>query len=550
MSAPCFDLVGSPWLRPEWLGRSDPAREWVGLADLLGQAHRIRRLVGDTPPQTIALHRFLLAIMHRVYRCPTTREWAQLWAAEQLPAQPLQAYLSEFADRFDLFDAERPFLQCPGLGSLPPAGVAALVPHRATGNNTTLFDHTTAGDALTLEPAEAARWLVTLHGFDSGGLKTPCRKGGARSSERGLLNRFGCVLVEGATLKDTLLLNLLPYAPERERPLGTRPNDQPVWEALAPPGPQPQERFPHGWTDTLTWPSRRVLLTTGEIAGQDGVQRTVVDGIVVTPGTTLRRQTGTSTGTGDRTSSLLDVEHMAAFGEGPRVYGKKRPIPMGAVLLERHRGVWRHTEELLLPEDEHHQRPYALRELARRVEDGVVDEHAVYTLRIVGQQLDRSGGGAIVAWFEQTVAAPVALLRARSETAGALIGHAVALADGAGSALVHMERDFRKEMRGVAASTLDVGYWPVLPGAFDVLLRGLAEALQRTAAVEPVTEAWAEAVERAARTAANTWAALPRSARQTKAVARHVDRFHTELDGLLRRFRGYVPRFPLDGDSE
>jgi CRISPR system Cascade subunit CasA len=542
MSAPSFNLVDRPWLRPVWLRQHDPAKESVGLKDLLEQAHRIRRLVGDTPPQTIALHRLLLAILHRVHPCTSTGEWAQVWKADQLSPGN---YLTEHFDRFDLFDAEHPFLQCPRLRALLPAGAAALVPHRATGNNTTLFDHTTADDALTLEPAEAARWLVTLHAFDPGGLKTPYRKGSHRASERGLLNRFGCVLIEGATLKETLLLNLLPYSPEREQPLGTRPNDRPAWEHSSPPGPEHRERFPYGWTDVLTWPSRRVLLHVDEIVGQPENQRVVVDGVVVTPGTTLRRQTMTG-----ESASMLDVEHMAAFGEGPRTYGRKRPIPMTAVLLERHRGVWRHTEELLLPEDEHHQRPHALRELARRVEDGAVDEDAIYTLRVFGQQLDRSGGGTITAWFEQTVAAPVALLRARSEAAGALIGYAVALADGAGSSLVHMERDFRKEMRGVAASALDIGYWPVLPEAFDALLRGLGEALQREVSVELFTEDWATAVERAARNAADKWAGLPRSVRQTKAVARYLDRFHAEIDQLLCRFRGYVPRFPLDGDDE
>ncbi|HEY6796924.1 MAG TPA: type I-E CRISPR-associated protein Cse1/CasA [Kineosporiaceae bacterium] len=534
--------MSRPWLRPVWLDRPGATGELVSLRDLLEQAHRIRRLVGDTPPQTIALYRLLLAIMHRVYRCAGTREWERLWSADRLPEQPLMAYLSEFADRFDLFDAERPFLQCPQLGALAPAGVAVLVPHRVTGNNVTLFDHTTAGDVLTVEPAEAARWLVTLQAYDTGGLKTPV-PGGARSSESGLLNRFGCVLVEGANLKETLLLNLLPYAPERERPLGTRADDVPVWERSTAPDAKPKERFARGWTDVLTWSSRRVLLHQRV---EDG--RTVVDGVVVTPGTTLRRPIAT----GERVSPLLDVEHMAAFGGGPRTYGKKKPVPMTAVYLERHRGVWRHTEEFLLPEDERHQRPSALRELARRMDDGAVDEHAVYTLRVFGQQLDRSGGGTITAWFEQTISAPVALLRARSDSVGAIIGHAVALADGAGSALTRFERDFRDSMHAdpdrAPRLWLDSGYWPALPDPFDVFLRGLASALQTGVSVVPVTQAWADAVGRAARTPADTRAAQPRNARQTLVVARCLNRFHTELDGLLRRFHGYVPRFAPEGE--
>lgn len=187
-----FDLLTQPWLRPTWL-RVGPADELVGLQRVILESHRIRRLVGDTPPQTIALHRLVLAVMHRAYRRVDSDGWARLWTADQLPASELQDYLAGWVDRFDLFDAERPFMQCPALRKLPPTAVAALVPHRATGNNTTLFDHTTVTDRLTLDPAETARWLVNLQSFDTGGTKTPFGKAGQRSSERALLNRFGTV---------------------------------------------------------------------------------------------------------------------------------------------------------------------------------------------------------------------------------------------------------------------------------------------------------------------------------------------------------------------
>lgn len=533
-----FDLVTQPWLRPTWLP-DGPTNELVGLQRLIVESHRIRRLVGDTPPQTIGLYRLILAVMHRAYRRQDSDGWARLWIADRLPASELQDYLDKWADRFDLFDTERPFLQCPGLRTLPPATVATLVPHRVTGNNTTLFDHTTATDRLTLAPAEAARWLVTLQNFDTGGLKTPFGKAGQRSSERGLLNRFGSVLVEGATLKETLLLNLLSYEPDQEMPTGTRPDDRPIWEWPAPPGPPPDMRFPSGWTDLLTWPARRVLLHAEQIDGQ-----TIVDGAVITPGTALRPVGAT----GDEDAVLRSTEHMAAFGSGPRTYGRRKAEPMNPVRLERRRGVWRHTEDLLLPNDDRHQRPYALQEMARRVEDGVLDERAVYTLRVFGQQLDRSGGGTITAWFEQTVVSPVALLRAENETAGAIVGHAVALADGIGSALLQLERGFHTTMRGSTnAHTLDIGYWPSLPDPFDALLRGLGSAARGEDLVTPHAEDWARAVERAARAVVNRWAALPRGARQLRAVARCLNEFEDQMHGLVRAFRAHLPRLAPDG---
>ncbi|MCZ9341096.1 type I-E CRISPR-associated protein Cse1/CasA, partial [Streptomyces sp. TRM76130] len=83
---------------------------------------------------------------------------------------------------------------------------AKLVAHRATGSNRTLFDHTTADQRPLLQPAEAARWLVTTQAYDTSGTKQPYRT--ERSAEGGLGNRFGCVLVEGASLHETLLLNM------------------------------------------------------------------------------------------------------------------------------------------------------------------------------------------------------------------------------------------------------------------------------------------------------------------------------------------------------
>ncbi|MCZ9339614.1 type I-E CRISPR-associated protein Cse1/CasA, partial [Streptomyces sp. TRM76130] len=70
----------------------------------------------------------------------------------------------------------------------------------------------------------------------------------------------GCVLVEGASLHETLLLNMQLYQPEAELPPRTTAQDRPVWEASQPPNPEPDARAPLGWTDLLSWPSRRILL--------------------------------------------------------------------------------------------------------------------------------------------------------------------------------------------------------------------------------------------------------------------------------------------------
>ena len=254
----------------------------------------------------------------------------ELWRAENgFPGRELAAYAAAYGDRFDLFDARRPFFQCPALAAKKASSTAQLVAYRAAGIGRTLFDHTTAAESPALPPAEAARWLITAQMYDTGGLKTEYTK--TKGSKAGLGNRFACAVVEGQTLHETLLLNTVVYDPAAEQPWMTTGRDRPVWEADEPPDPEPDERPPHGWTDLLTWPSRRILLKNG----QDG-QDALITGVVLTPGTRLK-------------ADLADVELMAAFSR-PWLKGSKRG-PLEPVLLQDVTGVWRHSRDLLLAAD-------------------------------------------------------------------------------------------------------------------------------------------------------------------------------------------------------
>ncbi|MEV7912248.1 type I-E CRISPR-associated protein Cse1/CasA [Streptomyces griseus] len=341
-----FDLLREPWL-PVIPLDSDHVTQ-VSLVDLVLNAHRHRRLVGSSPTMTAALHRLVLAFLHRAFT-PDDDDWDELWMAD--PAhfldeedefrRRLDRYVERTESRFDLFHAHRPFLQCPDLARRPswnPAkeaephrSTAVLVAPWATGNNRTLFDHTTATERPELSPAEAARWLVTLQAYDTGGQKTGYLKSPA-SSQPSLGSNFGCALLEGDTLRRTLLLNLVAYRPDEGRPTGTGSADRPAWEddEVHRPDPGPP-RQALGLTDALTWPSRRVLLfRSREAAGASVV------GVLRTPGTRLD---------GDLSQ---DVEPMAAFRE--QWISDSKPARIVPVRLEGMRGVWQYTQELLLPE--------------------------------------------------------------------------------------------------------------------------------------------------------------------------------------------------------
>ncbi|WP_432050208.1 type I-E CRISPR-associated protein Cse1/CasA [Verrucosispora sp. NA02020] len=520
-----FNLTTQPWVP---VVRMNGTHDDIDLVTLLTEAHEIRRILGQSPPMTAALHRLVLALMHRVYGPADGDEWEGLWRAKQLPKPKLHA------DRFELFDAVQPFLQCPAVAGVPASSAAKLVPYRAVGNNTTLFDHTTAQAEVRLTPAEAARWLVTLQAYDPGGMKTPYAKD--KSSQAAPVNGLGMVLVEGSTLKETLLLNLVPYRPG-ESPRTTDLDDRPAWD-VPPPGPEPAKRHPKGWTDLLTWPSRRVWLVPRQIDGQ-----THVDRVVITPGTRL-------------SGELEEHEWMAAHRR-PRIRearttrkGTTAPKygPWYAVRLQEHRGVWRFSQEMLLApvasEERHWQRPLALDHLAAMVVKDVIPRNAVYTLRVFGQQLD-SKGSVVQQTLEETVAAPVALLRSDHQVAGAIIGRSIELANLAGSALNQMERQYRAEFRSTASVGLDLTYWPLLSGPFDTFLQALAEALDAEISPRPATDGWEHAVRRIASEAAERWAERAlRHGRSLDVAGQCYEQFLDQLDHDIRpRYRGYLARY-------
>lgn len=518
VGAASFDLLSRPWIPVVGL---DGQARLMGLEDVIAAAHTIRRLGAETPTMTAALHRLLLAVFHRAYGPASEADWGRLWAAEQFPAGTLRTYLDRHRHRFDLFHPRLPFMQCAQLATLAPATAAKLVSYRAVGNNVTLFDHTTSADQVTLSAPEAARWLVALQAFDPGGMKTPYEKD--KSSERAPCNWFGVVLVEGSTLKETLLLNALIYRPDGEKPAMTTPQDAPVWEQEAGPSPRPDKRTARGWTDLLTWPSRRVLLSAAG-SGQD----TLVDGVVITPGTRLDAR-------------LADEEMMAAFRKPRDAKGRfKRDAPLLGVRLHPLRGIWRHSVELLLTdlweEGKNRQRPGTLDQIADLAERRYLPDDTVYTLRVFGQRLDAKAS-VVETWLEEEIPAPVALLRARDESLGAIIGCAITLADEAGSALRALRSGYHHEFRDNSAADIDGLYWPRLSQPFGTFLIEVGDARNAGRSEGPATRVWGRHVTELALAAAVRWVAgSPAEGRAMAALGKHHGLFRTRLTIAERSF--------------
>ncbi|MER5982811.1 type I-E CRISPR-associated protein Cse1/CasA [Streptomyces sp. NPDC001787] len=273
MAPPSFDLVSRPWLP---VLRKDGTTAELSLLEVFAQAGGVRRLVGDLPTQELALLRLLLAILYdaldeaegNAAGAPAELEdWEELWRAED-SLSVVAGYLDRYRERFDLLHPERPFFQVAGLHT-EKHEVASLNRIVADVPNGEVFFSMRRPGVDRLGLAEAARWLVHTHAYDPSGIKSGMEgddrvKGGKVYPQGvGWAGGLGGVLAEGATLRDTLLLNLIPTG---EGILTTdRKADLPVWRRETPPGPgvlehDPSVPRPAGPRDLYTWQSRRLLL--------------------------------------------------------------------------------------------------------------------------------------------------------------------------------------------------------------------------------------------------------------------------------------------------
>jgi CRISPR system Cascade subunit CasA len=277
-----FDLVSRPWILTR---RLDGRIGEVGLEELFATAHNLRAIVGEVPTQTFALVRLLLAILHRATDGPPDgHAWGALWHDAALPAADVADYLDAFRDRFDLLHPTTPFYQVADLRTAKGEvfGLDRLIADVPTGEP--FFTTRLKAGVERISPAEAARWVAHCQSFDPSGIKSGAvgdprvKNGKGYPIGTGWAGSLGGIFVEGRTLRETMLLNLIPAAhlrsDERDRPVWERP-PQTACEDV------PGGREPYGPLDLYTWQSRRIRLF-----GDDDA----ITGVIVANGDQLRPQ--------------------------------------------------------------------------------------------------------------------------------------------------------------------------------------------------------------------------------------------------------------------
>lgn len=263
-----FNLLDEPWIR---VMTEDCIVVERSLMQVLLNSHQYQRLAGELPTQDVALLRLLLAILQTVFyrvdpegeddpiedRAAAIRRWQALWNAGRFPVQPIRTYLETWKDRFWLFHQEHPFYQVPAaaLGTKFKAsklnGELSESAHKMR-----LFPLRDGEEKETLSYAEAARWLVTLIGFDdSASTKKETGTG------TGWLGDRVNVYAIGENLFETLMLNLVFLKDGRY----VWAENIPAWEQPTMTTAKKREiPLPDNQAELLTLQSRRLILSREE----------------------------------------------------------------------------------------------------------------------------------------------------------------------------------------------------------------------------------------------------------------------------------------------
>ena len=355
-----FNLIDQPWIP---CTMPDGSHVELSLQDTLLQAHEIREIFDQSPLVTAALHRLLLAILHRNFGLVSRSEWRTLWHARQFDSDRLGSYFSKWYGRFDLFDDKHPFCQVAGLEpekkKVKEVEINDLLPELARGNNSTLFDHTTDQTSPSLSPAKALRTILALQSYKLGGLS-----GLGPNYVDAPIARAVYFLVGGATLFETLLLNLVLY--QGDEPIPASDNDLPVWEQDKP----ATSGIPQGYLDYLTWQTLSLqLLPTQTSSGDIEVARVRIR-------------------LGRKFESREVFDPGCAYQKNPNARPDQDPWP--ATRYKQDRALWRDSVPLFRLTDEDKRPPSALKWISQLANSGILDMQKPYRLIAYGQCPDQA----------------------------------------------------------------------------------------------------------------------------------------------------------------
>ncbi len=385
---PTFDLRTEPFL--PCLHRDGQVREY-SLTDVLTRAHNLLELACDTPLQTVAVLRLLLAVLYRALPMEDDKEeqWAALWRQETLPIQAITDYLNAQGDGFDLFHPTRPFMQVAGLTTTHSASIAMLA-RASVGNNGSIFDNYATDSPSTCKPAQAARLLLTAQAFALGfGRMADAEINGQPLprpySKDAIALRGVTLFLSGDSLRQTLLLNMPPLSSDAEDAL-------PPWE-------QPD---PLADLDRVGKDGKRVSVPARSIVERYGWRSRMIrllpdeDGLV-------RRVYFTQ----GRDADKNEGDPMKVFVSGKKEEGRY------ALGLNADKAAWRDLQTYLLPNKGNDTAILRFAGGLVRYENnpqGPLEPTDPCGLNVVGLATDPGKAGKFLLWRHDRMSLPAALL--------------------------------------------------------------------------------------------------------------------------------------------
>lgn len=414
---PSFNLWYDPWIGLEKPGGGI---DRLGIEQALLHAGDYCTLYDTSPLVVIGIHRLLAAVLQSSLNPQSKEDLKRLWSQPSFPTEPIQAFGTQYAERFDLFSETAPFLQSADAPLKPakndPIKTSAyLIPDFPSGTAVTHYRHGTE-DSQYLCPACLAAGLVTIPAFATSG------GSGIKPSINGVPPIY--VMPGGESLFECLLASLL--LPEFQPSLATDPDQ--AWWLRDPQVPRSTEVNRVGYLHSLTFPARRVRLHP-----KHGMAHCTRCGETA------------EWGAADMLFEMGESRPKdAAFWFDPfvayRINKDKAPTPIrptpGRATWREYSGLFlKHNEENLLL------RPRVIDQMAALSEEGIGPESRTRFMRCIGMRTDMKA--KIFEWVDAGFDVPSEFLN--DENAGPVIDRAISFAETCGNEISGV---FKKAFKG------------------------------------------------------------------------------------------------------
>lgn len=498
-----FDLTHELWIPCA----TDEGLKQFSLVDVLTEADKIHSIVGENPPITVALHRLLLAIIHRVYRGPKDADdWADMYEAGKFDAEKIRGYFAKHPDRFDLFHERYPFYQTASARENLQTGAAIQLYFQGK-NNATLFEHTSIAAPRNTSPAEAARLLIAFQAFDFGGLKAD------GATQMAPLLQSAVALIRGKSLFETLMLNLHRYNERDEVPFKfDADKDLPAWERED--ETNNAERFPDGPVDLLTWQPRKLAVE----AVADDSSTPVVKNAVVMCGYTF-----------PPSADIYDKETMLAY----RVNKDGKIFSVG---FSENRSLWRNADSLLQTVAGESSPPKTLSWLNDLVAEGVIKRRK-FPVDFLGIAADKA---KLLFWDHQRFDLPLDYLNDHALTAD--LSKCLSFAEEMGSAVRAGTKALAANLKADRTSFFaENQYWSEMESRFHRLLGELPDDRDRA-----MTDWFDDTVRTATTSLEKTIDSLSGTTAEIRASVEAKNMLWTAIYGAINRsgdaWQKYLPQ--------